>query len=298
MPVDALSEVLARARARGSVFSVLGRDAPWGLGFSGRRPLVVHVLLRGGGLLVRGTRSRPVGEGDVVLVRHGEPYSLVSERGAASEPIELARARGSHSTGDDVDGVVLCGGYTIEGSPGGDLLASLPDELVITGGARSAGLGLLFEVLAAEAVRVAPGQQAVLDRALDLLLVQALRDAFASGSWAAPGWYRALGDPALAAVLDAVHAAPERPWTVESMAGVAHLSRAGFARRFAAVVGETPAAYVTGLRIERAEDLLRSTGDTVAAVAAATGFASEYSLAAAFKRRHGVAPGRWRRRAA
>ena len=293
--MDALSEVLARARARGSVFSVLGRDAPWGLAFSGRRPLVVHVQLRGDSLLVRGSRSRPVVEGDVVLVRHGEPYSLVSERGAASEPIELARARGSHSTGDDVDAVVLCGGYTIEGTPGGDLLASLPDELVIGSGDRSAGLGLLFQVLAAEAVGVAPGQQAVLDRALDLLLVQALRDAFSSGAWAAPGWYRGLGDPSLAAALDAVHGAPERPWTVASLAAVAHLSRAGFARRFAAVVGETPVAYVTRLRVELAEDLLRDTSDTVAAVAAATGFASEYSLAAAFKRRHGVSPGRWRR---
>ncbi|KRE22482.1 AraC family transcriptional regulator [Agromyces sp. Soil535] len=292
--MDALSEVLARARARGAVFSVLGRNTPWGLDFSGGRPLVIHVLQRGSAVLTRANGSHRVGEGDVVLVRGGTPYSLASAPGATSEPIELARARGSHATGDD-DAVVLCGAYTIGGSPGADLLDSLPDVLVVAAGEQSAGLGLLVGLLAAEADRAAPGQQAVLDRALDLVLVQALRDAFTIGTWEAPGWYRALGDPALAAVLDVVHSSPEDRWTVESMARLAHLSRAGFARRFAATVGETPAAYVTRLRIERAEDLLRGTTDTVAAVAAITGFASEYSLAAAFKRRHRISPGRWRR---
>jgi AraC-like DNA-binding protein len=34
----------------------------------------------------------------------------------------------------------------------------------------------------------------------------------------------------------------------------------------------------------------------LAAIAAEVGYASEFSFAAAFKRRHGVAPGRWRAR--
>jgi transcriptional regulator GlxA family with amidase domain len=75
------------------------------------------------------------------------------------------------------------------------------------------------------------------------------------------------------------------------------MSRAGFARRFAETVGQTPAAYLTGLRVERAAELLQSTGATVASVAGETGFASEFSLNSAFKRRYGVSPGRWRRAA-
>ena len=108
----------------------------------------------------------------------------------------------------------------------------------------------------------------------------------------------ALEDEGLAAVLAALHEAPQRRWTVASMAEVAHLSRAGFARRFAQTVGQTPAAYVIDLRVERAAEQLQTTRATVATVANDNGFASEFSLNTAFKRRYGVSPGRWRRRAA
>jgi AraC-like DNA-binding protein len=293
--MDALSDVLTRARAHGAVFSILARREPWGLAFSGARPLVLHFLLRGHAVLRRAAAAIPVDAGDVVLVRAGDPYRIGSAVDAPYEPIERARAEASGPAHAQADALVLCGGYTIEGAPGAALLRSLPDVLVVPAQEQSRELGLLVQILGGEAGRKVPGQQTVLDRALDLLLVQSLRDASASRIWDAPGWYRALEDPALAAILDAVHAAPERPWTVASMAEVAHLSRAGFARRFAELVGETPAAYVSRLRVERAGDLLLTTDGTVAAVAADVGFGSEFSFADAFKRQHGTTPGRWRR---
>jgi AraC-like DNA-binding protein len=292
--VDVLSDVLARARAHGAVFSVLGRREPWGLAFSGARPLVVHMLLRGRACLARGRSRFQIGSGDVVLVRGGEKYSLASGDDVQFEPIEAARAGPAYDSGSGAEAIVLCGAYTIGGEPGAGLLSSLPTELMVPAGQHSDELRMSVGILAAEAARAAPGQQTVLDRALDLMLVQVLRDAFAGGLWAAPGWYRALGDQGLSAVLAAVHEAPQQRWTVESMAAVAHLSRAGFARRFAETVGETPAAYVTGLRVERAAERLQTTTKTVATVAIETGFASEFSLSAAFKRRYGVPPGRWR----
>ena len=296
--MDVLSDVLARARAHGAVFSVLGRKEPWGLAFSGTRPLVVHVLLRGRAYLIRGTATLQVDAGDVVLVRGGPAYFLVSETGIPSEPIEHARAGTPYAEGMDADAVVLCGAYAMDGEPGAGLLNSLPNELVVREGQRSDGLRISVGILATEASRMAPGQGTVLDRVLDLMLVQVLRDAFAAGLWAAPGWYLALEDEGLAAVLAALHEAPQRRWTVASMAEVAHLSRAGFARRFAQTVGQTPAAYVIDLRVERAAEQLQTTRATVATVANDNGFASEFSLNTAFKRRYGVSPGRWRRRAA
>ena len=67
---------------------------------------------------------------------------------------------------------------------------------------------------------------------------------------------------------------------------------------FITVQGQTPAAYVIDLRVERAAEQLQTTRATVATVANDNGFASEFSLNTAFKRRYGVSPGRWRRRAA
>jgi hypothetical protein len=64
----------------------------------------------------------------------------------------------------------------------------------------------------------APGQQTVLDRLLDLLLVYTLRAWFDGAGDRAPGWYAALGDPAIEPALRAVHARPEHPWTVQELA--------------------------------------------------------------------------------
>ena len=73
------------------------------------------------------------------------------------------------------------------------------------------------------------------------------------------------------------------------------LSRSGFAARFAALVGETPLAYLTHLRMRRASLLLRK-GASLADVSRRTGYSSEASFSYAFRQWAGVAPGEWRRR--
>ena len=92
----------------------------------------------------------------------------------------------------------------------------------------------------------------------------------------------------------ALHADPSRRWTVEDLAAEATLSRAAFARRFTALLGVAPLAYLTGWRMALARERLRDTDERLAAVAQSLGYASEFAFAAAFKRHHGAAPGRWR----
>lgn len=59
------------------------------------------------------------------------------------------------------------------------------------------------------------------------------------------GWAAALADPPVSAALRAVHDEPRRAWTVEELGARAGLSRSAFARRFAALVGRPPLAYLT-----------------------------------------------------
>jgi AraC-like DNA-binding protein len=103
-----------------------------------------------------------------------------------------------------------------------------------------------------------------------------------------------MNDPAIGAALRAVHAEPQRPWTVADLAAEANLSRATFARRFHELVGVAPLAYVTDWRMALAREQLRDSDAGLAAIAQSLGYASEFSFAAAFKRHEGVAPGRWR----
>jgi transcriptional regulator GlxA family with amidase domain len=95
--------------------------------------------------------------------------------------------------------------------------------------------------------------------------------------------------------IEAMTREPNRKWTVASLAKIAGLSRAAFARRFVKAAGAPPLAYLTELRMQLAAARLRETDDTLAAIAIAVGYVSEFAFAKAFKRQFGRAPGLFRR---
>ncbi|MDG4863395.1 helix-turn-helix transcriptional regulator, partial [Streptomyces sp. T-3] len=90
---------------------------------------------------------------------------------------------------------------------------------------------------------------------------------------------------------------PARPWTVEDLGARAGLSRAAFARRFTALVGQPPLAYLTWWRMTTAGRLLREADAPLRTVAEQAGYTSEFAFAKAFKREYGMAPGQYRKRA-
>jgi AraC-like DNA-binding protein len=190
---------------------------------------------------------------------------------------------------------LLCGAYRFDGDLCDALLASLPPVVHLPAGAAGPGLERALALLADEVAGDAPGQQAVLDRLLDLLLVLALRAHLDRPDAHAPAWYRALADPALAHALRLLHGEPARAWTVEGLAREVGLSRAALARRFTAALGVPPLQYLTSWRMELAGELLGEPGQGLAAVARAVGYGSEFAFSAAFKRERGVSPTVYRR---
>jgi len=182
---------------------------------------------------------------------------------------------------------MLTGTYLLDGEVSQRLLRALPELLVL----RDADWDCpLVPLMADEIVKDEPGQEAVLDRLLDLLLIAVLRAWFARPEAAAPGWYRAYGDPIVGRALRLVHHSPEHPWTVAELARSAGVSRAALARRFNDLVGEPPMSFLTGWRIALAADLLREPGATVGSVAPRVGYGSPFALSTAFKRVRGISP--------
>ena len=293
--MDILADQLALARARGAVFSVLRRVRPWGLQFGGQHPLTAHVLIDGDAWLEQpGTEPIQLHSRDVILVTAGSPYALVSAPGSAAEPIADARQRGS-DTGPGEAATILCGAYVLDGTVAATLLSTLPRVVVVPAAGADPAHAAAIDLLASQISRDDPGQQTLLDRLLDLNLVFALRSWWARAGDAAPGWYRALAEPGLRRVLDQIHSAPASDWTVTVMADLAGMSRASFAARFRQVTGQSPGSYLTGVRMQRAEDALARTDATLAEIAAEVGYRNEYAFATAFRRRHGISPGKWRR---
>jgi AraC-like DNA-binding protein len=186
---------------------------------------------------------------------------------------------------------MLTGAYHLDGEVSGRLLRALPPQLVLRDDEWDCPVVALLD---AEIGKDEPGQEAVLDRLLDLLLIAALRAWFARPQAGAPDWYRASSDPLVGHALRLLHHNPAHPWTVAELARETGASRAALARRFADLVGEPPMTFLTGWRIALAADLLLEPGATIGSVAAQVGYGSPFALSTAFKRLRGVSPQQFR----
>lgn len=289
--MDVLADLLARAHARGAVFARPTLRPPWCVEFVDELPLSFHAVLEGE-LWVEADGEAPMRllQGDLLLVRADGPYRLLHAPGAPAQPLGA-----SPPEGDGPPTRLVCGAYAFKGTVCDSLLAALPVLVHLPGGHGDPAIRTALGLLTSEIGGTAPGQQTVLDRLLDLLLVYSLRSWFDRPGSTPPRWYAALGDPAAGPALRAIHAEPARPWTVADLAAEAGFSRAAFARRFVAAVGEAPLAYLTRWRMALAAEALLRPDATLAAVASEAGYANEFAFSAAFKRHHGAAPGGWRR---
>ena len=206
-----------------------------------------------------------------------------------------------HGNAPDAIGptVSLCGAYLMEQAASHPLLAELPPTLVIrsrSGGGRHRSLQALIGLIADELDAPQPGRDAIIPALLDALFLYTLRSWFVDQVEQRPinGWAAALADPAIGAVLHVMHTDYAHPWTITELSTKAAVSRATLTRRFTAMIGQPPLTYLTWWRMTVAARLLAESQLTVAAVARAASYTSEFAFAHAFKRTYGLPPGRYR----
>lgn len=96
------------------------------------------------------------------------------------------------------------------------------------------------------------------------------------------------------ALLVHIQAHLDEELSLEVLSAKASLSPAHFQRTFQAQVGETPKKYVARLRLERAAFRLLIHDETVLDIALDCGFQNHETFTRAFRRRFGMAPGRYR----
>lgn len=83
--------------------------------------------------------------------------------------------------------------------------------------------------------------------------------------------------------------------TVDEVCRKLNASRSTLERRMHAALSRTPKEEIQRVRFRAVENLLRETDLTIDAIAAQTGFTHSHYLQAAFKERHGVTPGEYRK---
>ena len=193
--MDAVAGLLHGPRARGAFLSRSSLDPPWSLWIEDEAPLTVVAILRGHACVVpQGGEMMRLKAGDVAIARGPEPYLVADDpdtpvqadvprgregRTPEGQDVKMMDFVGIRTWGNSLDGetIMMCGTYQLEGEVPARLLRALPQMLVLD----QAAIGSpLVPLLADEIVKDAPGQEAVLDRLLDLLLIATLRAWFSA----------------------------------------------------------------------------------------------------------------------
>lgn len=310
--VDAFSDLIRGVRAHGSLFGSSTLTPPWALHFVDGAPLTLCTVLTGAGWIVPENRPpEPLRIGDTIIVRGPATFTFVNEVGTEAEPLACGEDCATPEQGgtrhrlgwndpredtDDGSTTLIVGAYPVRGELSRRLLDALPVVLRVDAGGTA---DPVLEHLAAEVAVDAPGQQVVLDRLLDWMLVCTLREWFDRPGGEPPAWWAAQRDPVVGDALRLLHADPAAPWTVAALADRTGVSRSTLAKRFAELVGEPPLTYLTRWRMTLAADLLiERESATVADVARTVGYSDPFGFSAAFKRVRGANPSDFRRAAA
>jgi AraC-like DNA-binding protein len=305
MVTDVLSDVIGALHIRTTLFAMADLSKPWGVRFPAGAGAYFHTVSGEPCWLRVAGNEEPIQlhSGEIALLAHGAAHRVTSSRRGAAlvefDPttwlantlIDSAPAP-TAATGPST--TLVCGAVDVLTPDAQPLLGLLPPLLVFgADDAVATGLSLTLALLRHETDQARPGTQTMLTRLGDMLLVQLVRLWLAQPDAAVHGWLPALQDPQLNAALQAMHADPAAPWTVDALATHARLSRSRFAERFTTTTGIAPLTYLTRWRLTLAAGMLRD-GRLVNQVSRAVGYTSEPAFSRAFHRHHGQPPSRLR----
>lgn len=315
--MDPFSDIFGTMQIRAVVHARLEATAPWGLVHTpaeadekAKDLPISPSELAFFGMIARGNCWLSVeGIPDPILLTGGDCFLVSPENTYSLRDHPRTRPKSFCQLGQLKDKSVIhyggggtptsiISGWLYFEKPTLKLIAQLLPKLILIRAeqARSLALHTTLESLASEMTDQMPGSEVVANRLAEVLFIQAIRAHVASGADCRnPGWLRAIFDPQIGAALKAIHENVDHPWTVESLADVAGMSRSAFALRFKELLGQAPLEYVTDWRMQKAVQLLRQGNTKLFEVAKKVGYESDAAFSKAFKRVLGVTPGGYRR---
>ncbi|MFD2378803.1 cupin domain-containing protein [Ottowia pentelensis] len=265
--------------------------------------IAFHVVLEGECWIRHAARDWfAVHAGQVAVISHGGRHELGDQPGRPSLPFEamlggrplLAARHLQFDTGPGGTSKVLCGFLGCDRRAFEPLCGSLPPVFQVDLGER---MQTLVPYAVANALDDSPGAEGLRGRLAELLFLGALRIYLRELPANASGWLAGVRDPVIGRAMQAMHAAPQRHWTLDELAAAAASSRSAVAARFSEVLDESPMRYLTRLRMAVAARLLTDSHKSLAAIAEEVGYESPAAFQRAFKREFAMPPAAWRRNA-
>ena len=282
---DVLSDVLRGLRITGTVYFCDQLEPPWKKHYSGYATASFHQIRRGGCTLKVGDTQHHLGPGDFVFIEPGKEHYLISEPVSPESEVSGAET------------LLLCGYCSLDDTGGTPLNDLFPDLVIMRDHQLQSmsWLRAILDQLSHEYLSVRPGTEIVVNRLTEVLIVELIRMNFGRDKQAAI--IKALDDKFIGRALQTLHQHPDKPWSLEVLAGDVGLSRAAFAKRFRTLVGQSMFDYLTALRIRQAGQLLAETELPLYEVANRVGYESDLAFTRTFKKRMGQTPTQYRKHA-
>ena len=304
----------------GAVFHAVEASFPWGVEVPPARAYAsiilpraqhvvsYHIILKGSGwVLLSGIEPTRFEAGDILLLAHGQPYSLLStpeqkpeydaqatlaffrEWVAGKLPF-VTREGGGGAGGAEY----VCGFLGCDMRPFNPVLSSLPPMVRLRRSGPDDLLGRMLDLALTDAQLPTFGGESLRLHFSELIFMEVVRRCLEALPAHQTGWLAGLRDPPIGNALALLHQRPAHAWSLDELAREVGMSRAAFAARFAHLVGHAPMQYLTLWRMQLAARRLADGATKVATVGREVGYGSEAAFSRAFKKTVGVSPARWR----
>lgn len=308
--LDLLSSILTHLSVRGTLYFRTSFTPPWGVSVPAFEKVArFHFAHRGDCMVKVEGVEEPVflAQGDLIIIPHGATHDIYC--GLDPEHRILPLDTVLEKSGFKGDGVLvyggdeapretqlICGHFSFEPFAKHALIDRLPPYLHLRNYGEAAGrwMEATLRMIGDEAGGAQLGGDLIALKMSEAIFAQAIRS-FVESDQAFSYGLSGFSDPNLSRALDAFHKQPEKPWTVESLASEAGLSRTGFAVLFQQKLNVPPMQYVTSWRMELAKKDLVQLGSSLAEAAMRAGYASDSAFARVFKKETGFTPAGFRK---
>ncbi len=280
--MEVMSDILRSIRVMGSVYFCSQVDAPWTKTFTDLDYASFHMIRRGSCWAKIDGRVERLDAGDLIFLGPGQDHILSSQSPEKGKP-DL-----------DESTMLLCGSFSFTRTATTPLLDVFPRVTIVRDKDFESlpWLRSTFDQLSAEYLSQGPGSELIVNKLTEIILVELIRINF--GREQKSPFLDALNDKRISRALQLLHDNPQQSWTLESVASQIGMSRAAFASRFTSLVGLPMFGYLTNLRMQRAQELLRESLLPIYDIAELVGYESERAFTLTFKKHTGTTPKRYR----
>ena len=264
------------------------------------RLFAFHLVRRGSFELHIDGEPLLVSAGEVVILTGSQSHIMAN--GKAAETIDffdLINDRPAYldAESEQEPTSLICGAFLLGNASNNPLISALP-PVIHADVSRETGdrtLHLLAQLLISQTENNRHLESSMSARILEMFCAEAIRLYVKTNDPAKQGWFRGLNDEKIGAALNHIHARPEAPWSVASLAREVGMSPSRFAARFRQTLETSPMNYVTRWRMNIASRILIETKHTTSHVAHKVGYESTPAFTRAFTRHYNAPPARWRR---